>query len=41
MGFLAESGFWWFFTLELLKLAAAFIFGCIVTHGVNVLRGAA
>lgn len=41
MGFLLEGGFWWFFMLELLKYAAVFIAGCIGTHALNVLRGAA
>lgn len=41
MEFLVEAGFWWFFMHELLKLGAAFIAGCIATHGLNIWRGAA
>lgn len=41
MDFLFDAGFWWLYAQELLKLAAAFIAGCIATHALNIWRGAA
>lgn len=41
MGFLLESGFWWFFTIEFLRYGAIYVAGHLATHLLNLLRGAA